>query len=220
MTNTLSAPVVAPAGGGPPKQLVVMLHGVGADGHDLIALAPHFAQALPEAVFVAPHAPLPYDMAPFGRQWFSLAVMTPQAIAAGVRMAAAPLSQFLDAELQRYGISDDALALVGFSQGAMMALHVATRRPRPCAAVLCYSGLLAAPETLAAEVSARPPVLLVHGAQDDVVPAAAMPAAAAALDAAGLPVETHLRPGLGHGIDETALMLGIHFLAQRLRPPF
>lgn len=214
----LAGPVVPPAAGGPPKQLVVMLHGVGANGHDLIGLAPYFAQALPDAEFVAPHAPFPCDMAAFGHQWFSLAERTPGAIAAGVRAAAPLLSRFLDAELDRRRLTDDALALVGFSQGTMMALHVAPRRPHRCAGVLGYSGLLAAPEALAAEVTARPPVLLVHGEQDEVLPAVAMPMAAAALEAAGVPVQTHLRPGLGHGIDEPGILLGMRFLAQSLRP--
>jgi len=157
-------------------------------------------------------------MAPYGRQWFSLSDRRPEIIAAGVRASAPLVNRFLDEELARRDLADDALALMGFSQGTMMALHVALRRAKPCAAVLGYSGMLAGPETLAVEITARPPVLLVHGERDEVVPAGAMPLAAAALTAAGVPVQSHLRPGLGHGIDEDGIALGLDFLVRYLPP--
>lgn len=212
----LSGPVLGPIAGGRARQLVVLLHGVGADGNDLIQLAPYFAQVLPEAEFISPHAPFHYDMAPFGHQWFSLQDRTPQAMAAGVRLAAPILDAFLDAELLRRGLDDSALALVGFSQGTMMALHVALRRRQPCAAVVGYSGALVAPETLSEEIASRPPVLLVHGADDDVVPVDCTTIAVQVLEEAGLTVYAQVRPELGHGIDEDGIALGAAFLSQRL----
>lgn len=223
MPQSLSGPLLRPASGGPPRQLVVLLHGVGADGNDLIGLAPYIARALPDAEFLAPDAPFPYDMAPFGRQWFSLQDRSAEAIAAGVRRAAPMLDAFLDEELERRGLGDSDLALLGFSQGTMMALHVALRRQRASAGVLAYSGLLADAGALPREIRSRPPVLLIHGEVDEVVPAANMERAAEALRAVDVPVETALRPALGHGVDEQGLALGIGFLgkvlSRRAGPP-
>ncbi len=208
----------AQAPDGHPKELVVLLHGLGADGNDLISLAPIFAQVLPGAAFVAPNAPFPCDMAPFGRQWFSFQNREPEAVLAGVRAAAPHLGAFIDAELERAGLGDERLALVGFSQGTMMALHVALRRARACAAVIGYSGAVVAPQLLAAEIESRPPVLLVHGDADEIVPFSSMAAAQQALRENGLLVHSEPRPGLGHGIDETGLQLGAALLQQTLYP--
>jgi phospholipase/carboxylesterase len=216
MVNTaLSGPGRKPASGGPARQLVVFLHGVGADGHDLIGLAPYFADALPDAEFLSPHAPFPCDMAPMGRQWFSLQSLAPDAIFAGIVAAAPILDGFLDEQLAARGLIDRQLAIVGFSQGTMMALHVALRRRQPCASLIGYSGLLAAPERLAAEMTARPPVLLVHGEEDEVIPYDCLPAAENALAMVGVPVVSLSCPGLGHSIDEEGLRAGIHFVAER-----
>ncbi len=201
-----------------PKELVILLHGLGADGNDLISLAPMFAQVLPEAAFVSPNAPFPCDMAPFGRQWFSFQDRDPAAVLAGVRTAATPLDAFIDAELERAGLPDARLALLGFSQGTMIALHTAIRRARPCAAVIGYSGALVGPELMAEELRSRPPVLLVHGDADEVVPFPSMAAAEQALRAEGFLVHVAARPGLGHGIDEPGLQLGAAMLKQSLYP--
>jgi phospholipase/carboxylesterase len=201
---------------GSARSLVVFLHGLGADGDDLISLAPLLGQRLTHAAFVSPHAPFPCDMAPFGRQWFSLQELDPAAILGGVRLAAPVLDAFLDAELERHGLGDDRLALVGFSQGTMMALFVTLRRTKPCAAVVGYSGALIGAEALPEEIASRPPVLLVHGEADEIVPVAALPAAVAALRASSVPVESETRRGLGHGIDERGLALGAAFLARHL----
>jgi phospholipase/carboxylesterase len=190
-----------------------LLHGVGADGDDLIGLAPRFARVLPDAEFLSPHGPYPYDMAPMGRQWFSLADRSPSMILAGIRGSAPILSAFIDRELARRGLADRDLALIGFSQGTMMALHVALRRTDACAALIGYSGALSGRESLAEEIRAHPPVLLVHGEADEIVPVEAHPRAVAALEAAGVRVSAHTRPGLGHGIDEEGLRLGTRFLA-------
>lgn len=209
----LFGPRRPPRAGGAPRQLVVLLHGVGADGNDLIELAPALASALPEAAFVAPHAPEPCDMAPFGYQWFSLRARRPEALLLGVQAVAPIVNAFLDAELERYRLGDHQLALVGFSQGTMTALHVALRRPRALAGVLGYAGALLGPDRLTREVRSRPPVFLIHGDADEVVPVHAMYAAVAALQAAGVPVQWSVRPGVPHAIDPDSIAHGAAFLA-------
>ena len=213
---TLDGPRAAPASGGPAESLVILLHGLGADGNDLISLAPELARLLPSAAFVSPHAPFPCDMAPLGRQWFSLQDQTPTAILAGVRLVAPILDGFIDDELARHGLSDQRVALAGFSQGTMMALYVALRRARPLAGVLGYSGALIGAAELTGELKSRPPVLLIHGDADEVVPFPAMAAAQAALQAADVPVRAERRPGLGHGIDPQGLGFGAAFLVEQL----
>ena len=215
---SLGGPEVAPAAGGRPEQLVIFLHGVGADGNDLIGLAPYFQKTLAHARFVSPNAPFPFDMAPFGYQWFSLQEFTEEARLAGARRAAPSLDAFIDAELAKDGLADDRLALIGFSQGAMMALHVGLRRPRPAAAIVGYSGLLVGREELEGEMTARPPILLTHGTEDPVLPFACLAQAEAGLKSLGLTVEAHARPGLPHGIDAECIRLGEDFLARAFGP--
>lgn len=210
----LTGPSFGPASGATPRQLVVLLHGRGADGNDLIGLAPLFAERLPDALFLAPDAPQPCDMAPYGLQWFSLIDRTPEKIAAGVRGVAPAIDAFLDHHLAQHGLTDADLALFGFSQGCMMALHVGLRRAATPAAVMGYSGLLAAPESLAAEVTVRPPVLLVHGDGDEIVPYAALAAAEQALRDADVTVEAITRPGLGHGIDDEGVRLAVSLMSR------
>ena len=216
----LDGPRLPPRSGGPARQLVALLHGVGADGADLIGLAPVLARALPDAAFVAPDAPFPCDMAPYGRQWFSLQDRSPARLAAGVRAAEPLLRAFLDAELSRLSLPASALALAGFSQGAMTALHAGLRMADPPAAILAYSGALLAPESLPGEIAARPPppVLLVHGEMDGVVPVRATRMAEAALRGAGVPVEALYIPGLGHTIDESGLSAGVAALLRAFAP--
>jgi len=217
MAQALDGPNLPPKSG-KPKQLVVMLHGYGADGNDLIGLAPYWVPLLPEAEFVSPHAPFPCEAAPFGRQWFGFQGRTPAEVLAGVRQAAAILGPYLDEALAARHLDDARLALVGFSQGAMMSLYVSLRRAKPVAGVVAYSGRLFAPESLATEMRSRPKILLVHGSADPVVPPEAHPAALAALEAAGVPVQAMLRPGLGHSIDEEGLTAGGAFLRAALAP--
>ena len=166
----LTGPSYGPASGNPPRQLVVFLHGRGADGDDLIGLAPIFAKHFPDALFLSPHAPERCDDVPFGLQWFSRVDWVPENIASGVRGAAPAIDAFLDHHLAAQGLNDNNLVMFGFSQGCMMALHVGLRRKSTPAAVLGFSGRLAAAESLADEITARPPVLLVHGDADMVVP--------------------------------------------------
>lgn len=215
MVSSLDGPRLAPKGRAP-KQLVVFLHGYGADGNDLIAISQQWQALLPDAVFVAPHAAQPCAQAPIGRQWFALGLRDEGELWRGVNKAAPMLNAFLDAELARYGLGADRLALVGFSQKTMLALHVGLRRQR-VAAIIGYSGMLVAPEHMAEASKARgstPPVLLVHGDQDDLIPAEALFVSAEGLAKAGVPCQWHLSLGIGHGIDAGGLMHGGLFLAQ------
>ncbi len=208
----LSGPSFPAASGAAPKSLVILLHGVGSDGNDLIGLAPHWAPALPETEFVAPHGPYPYDMAPTGHQWFSIADRSPDKVLAGVRDTAPVVEAFIDGELARTGLAAERLALVGFSQGTMMSLYVGLRRRERLAGVLGYSGLLVGPESLADELTTKPPILLIHGDSDDVLPVAALHKTVAALAAAEVPARWHICERLGHGIDQTGLDMGGRFL--------
>jgi len=198
--------------GGPAKQLVVLLHGIGADGNDLMGLAPFYQTLLPDAFFIAPNAPFPCDMAPFGYQWFSLQNMQADTRLNGVRRAAPTLNAFIDAQLDRHGLTEKNTVVLGFSQGAMMGLHVGLRRERPLAGLISHSGMLVGENLLETEIKTRPPVLLTHGAIDEVLPVAALPIATAALKSSGVPVEAHEIPGLGHGIDEQTIRIDLRFL--------
>jgi phospholipase/carboxylesterase len=203
------------------RQLVVFLHGYGADGNDLIEIGRVWQQLLPHAAFVSPHAPEPCGQAPVGRQWFALTFRDPNERWVGVNKAAPMLERFIDAELTRLGLPPSALALVGFSQGTMMSLHVGLRRAVAPAAIVGYSGLLVLPpdgnpETYAADITSRPPVLLVHGDRDELIPPEALFQATQGLAALGVPVEWHLSAGVGHGIDPEGLRHGGEFLARNL----
>jgi phospholipase/carboxylesterase len=197
---------------GKAEQLVVLLHGVGADGYDLIDMAVPWTSGLPQAAFLAPHAPEPYDGAPHGRQWFSILDRTPSVLLAGARRATVPLLATVDAELARLGLGPDRVAFAGFSQGAMMALHAGLGRRPGTRAVLAYSGAWIPPDHLA---PTPPPVLLVHGEVDGVVPWQRSLDAERALERLGVPVETLWRPGLGHGVDDAGLAAGGLFLQRR-----
>jgi phospholipase/carboxylesterase len=213
---TLDGPNVAPKSGAKPKQLVVLLHGYGSNGDDLISLAPYWADQLPDAEFLSPNAPFPCEMNPFGGfQWFGLEERNAAMMLGGTRAAATILDAYLDSVLQARGLDESKLALVGFSQGTMMALHIGPRRAIAPAAIVGYSGALIGADALAAEMKSRPPVLLVHGMADQVVPFGAMSAAAQALQAAGIAVETLARPGLPHSIDPEGLARGGRFLQEK-----
>lgn len=215
MTN-LSGPSRPPAAGGKPSRLVILLHGLGADGNDLIGLAPYWAPLLPQAEFLSPNAPFPCDMAPYGYQWYSSQDRSPAAQLAGVRAAAPILDAFIDAALDERGLDPGALALVGFSQGSVMSLYVGPRRARQIAGIVAYSGRLVAADLLPAELRSRPPILVVHGSEDPLVPFAALAEAETGLTAAGIPVESLACPGIGHSIDEQGLRRGGQFLSDVL----
>ncbi len=208
----IDGPRLAPASGGPARQLIALLHGYGADGSDLIAIGKVWQAAFPDAVFVAPHAPEALPFAGFdGRQWFALEERTPAEYRIGSQAAQPVLDRFLDLELEQAGLDERSLALVGFSQGAMMALQTGLRRKTPPAAILAYSGLLPGVDRLTG-IGKQTPVLIVHGTSDDVVPPYHAEAAGDALAQAGVETEIHLLPGLAHGIDGRGLSLGEVFL--------
>jgi len=214
----LTGPTLPPAAGGPPRQIVLLLHGVGADGNDLIGLAPFFQQVLPEAAFFSPNAPHPFDMAPFGYQWFSLSDFGPEARLKGTRAAAPILDHFIDHLLAVFGLEEKDMALIGFSQGTMIALYVGLRRAKALAGIVGFSGMLVGAESLATELRARPPVLLVHGDADAILPVQSLDQAKQELESHKVPVRAHTRPGLAHGIDEEGIKLAQEFLRETLRP--
>ena len=216
---TLDGPSVPPSSGGAPKSLVIFLHGYGSNGEDLIGLAPYWQAVLPDTLFLAPDAPQPCPGVPYGRQWWPLTSLTPEARAAGVRVSAPLLNAYIDEQLKGHGLTEANLALVGFSQGSMMALHVGPRRARRLAGVIGFSGMLADPDALAAEVMTKPPILLVHGDADEVLAVSALDHARSRLQALAFDVAALVSPGLGHSIDETGLGLGGQFLAQQLVLP-
>ena len=203
----LQGPRLAPLQG-PATHLVVLVHGYGADGKDLISLASHWQDLLPTCEFVAPNAPERVPGAPNGFQWFALTDFNPQEKARGAGAAAPLLEDFLKAEEARLGMTSDHVALVGFSQGTMMSLQVGLRRR--VAAIVGFSGALVTPPPAGA---VAPPILLTHGSADQVIPALAMFDAATTLGAAGACVQWHLSHGVGHGIDQVALDLAGYFLA-------
>lgn len=214
--HAFTGPIRKPRSGGKPKQLVLILHGWGADGPNLIDLADIFANILPDAHFIAPNAPYPCEANPYGFQWFSLMDRQPQHLLAGVRGAAEILNAFIDEQLAALSLDNSKLALVGFSQGTMTALHVALRRSPQIAAVVGFSGSLIGPDELAKEITARPPVCLIHGNMDDVVPYSAMERASNALAQHGVKAETHTRDYLGHSIDMEGMKAAAEFLGKNL----
>ncbi len=219
MAAELNGPRLEPSIG-QTKRLVVFLHGYGADGNDLIDIGRAWQSQLPDTAFVSPHAPRPCGQSPQGHEWFPLTFRNPDERWLGVNAAAPALQQFLDAELARRKLQPSALALVGFSQGTMMSLHAGLRRAAAPAAIVGYSGMLVLPndgppEAIASEITSRPPVLLIHGDQDELIPVQALLMGSQALAALEVPVEWHISPGVGHGIDQEGLRHGGEFLARR-----
>ncbi len=213
---TLKTYTHSPKSGKKPESMVILLHGLGANGADLIDLARYWERALPETVFVSPDAPFPCDMAPYGYQWFSLQSRMPQDMLKGVEEAAPILNQYIDKMLEHYGIPDEKLALAGFSQGTMMSLYVGPRRKNRIAGVLGYSGALIGAETLGGNGVHKIPVHLIHGDVDNVVPLAAYHMAKTALEAGGFEVSGGITRGLAHSIDEDGIESGAAFLQRIL----
>lgn len=214
----LQGPTAAPASGRDPQSMVILLHGYGSNGADLMGLVPYWRASLPDTVFMAPNAPEPCPGAPGGFQWWSLTDLGRESRATGVRQAAPLVNAFIDMHRTAYDLPNRKVALVGFSQGTMMALHVGPRRPEVLAGIVGYSGMLADAEALESEVKTRPPLMLVHGDADQMVPFAAMGQAETELRRLGFEVDAHRAPGLGHSIDEMGLRLGGDFLARVLHP--
>lgn len=214
----IDGPRQPPARGGRPDSLVVLLHGYGSNGADLISLAPYWSKALPGAQFLSPNAPEPIPGMPGAYQWFGLAMRDPALLERGAAQAARLIDGFIDRELERYGLDDSRLALVGFSQGTMMALYAGLRRARPPAAILGYSGMLVGAGGLKERAAAAPPILLIHGDQDDRIPLSAMFETAQGLAEAGLGAFWHVSYGVPHAIGPDGLELGGAFLKSALAP--
>jgi len=206
----------SPKSGNKPTSMVILLHGLGANGMDLIGLARYWDQILPDTVFVSPDAPFPCDMAPVGYQWFSLQEWTPESILKVVEQATPILNDYIDKMLDHYGLSDDRLALVGFSQGTMMSLYAGPRRKNRIAGILGYSGALVGAETLGDAAVHKMPVHLVHGDVDMVVPVSAYRMAKDSLESHGFTVTGGITRGLAHGIDDDGIEAGAAFLQKIL----
>ena len=200
---------------GTTRKIVLLLHGYGSTGADLISLAPHWQQMMPDALFLAPNAPERCGMSG-GYQWWPLTAFSPHALAAGATLAAPAIDGFIDRKLEQYGLGDADLAIVGFSQGTMMALHVGLRRASEIAAIVGYSGMLTGAAGLARHPITKPRVLLIHGSDDPIVPVAALHAAKAQLLKLGVQVSDHISAGLGHSVDPVGLRLGGEFVATAL----
>lgn len=199
--------------------MVVFIHGYGADGHDLIGLADPMAEHLPNSAFVSPHAPNMCSMNPMGKEWFPIPMidMTSEDFAREVMLKSVMQFQgWLDTQMVTEGVTPERVVLVGFSQGTMLSLHVGPRRADQLAGIVGFSGRLLEPDTLAAEMLTKPPVLLVHGDMDMVVPPTDMPKAAEALTAVGIDVNTHVSTGMAHGIAPDGLGLAVHFIQSQL----
>ncbi|TDT77892.1 phospholipase/carboxylesterase [Litoreibacter halocynthiae] len=204
---------------GEDSSLVIFLHGYGADGADLLGLADPLSEHLPDTVFVAPNAPEQCTGNPMGFQWFPIPWIdgsSEEESERGMMQAVEDLSAYIDATMQEEGVSEAETILVGFSQGTMMALHIAPRREDQFAGVVAFSGRLLRPELLADEAKSKPPVILIHGDQDDVVPPISMPEAGDALQEAGFPVYGHVMKGTGHGIAPDGLGVALSFIGQQL----
>lgn len=215
MLKIVNGASLQPLSGTAPKQIVLLLHGFGSSGSDMIALAPAWRQSLPEALFLAPHAPQRSGFGG-GYQWWGLSNLTSQALAAGAAQAAPAIDAFIDRKLMQYGLSEAKLAIVGFSQGTMVALHVGLRRPQQLAAIVGYSGMFTGAAELRHEQITRPPVLLIHGSHDPVVPVAALHSAENDLKRLGVEVSTHISSGVGHSVDPVGLRLGHDFVCRAL----
>lgn len=212
--KTLSGPVIEPVSK-QTRRAVLLLHGYGSSGEDLISLASSWRSYLPDTLFMAPNAPEPWEMSPQqGHQWFSLPDLSSETLSEGIEAALPFLHGALDQVLEHYLLTEDQVALVGFSQGAMMALAAGLSRARPLAAIVAYSGVLAYLETK--PVYARPPVLLVHGDKDDVVPVSCLETSENQLKKRGVPVSALICQNIGHGIDPHGLQAGGAFLRRHL----
>ncbi|GGE93225.1 alpha/beta hydrolase [Sphingomonas prati] len=208
---SLDGPRLAPLSGSAPDALVILIHGYGSNGDDLISLARMIQPALPNAAFVAPNAPMRMPQMAAAYQWWPIQTFSMAERAAGAVSAAPTLDAFITQELEKTGLPADRLLLVGFSQGTMMALHVGLRRAGPIAGIVGMSGMLVAPDRLEGEIRSRPPVLLIHGTDDEVVPFRSLDLASASLAAVGVAVETHVSPGMGHSVGQDGLAAATAF---------
>ena len=216
MTRPIDGPRLAPRDGSKPKKLVIFLHGYGSNGKDLIGLGQHWSSDLPHVQWVSPNAPDPVPGAPDGYQWFPISNLDPERIEAGAATAWPIVDAFIDQELTRYGLTERDLVLCGFSQGTMLSLATGLRRERPVAGIMGFSGALPGGGRLKDEMRSKPPIMLVHGDQDQVLPLGFMFDALENLAAAGHGAQWHISQGLPHSIGEDGLEIGKRFIGNAL----
>jgi len=217
LSKIVNGASLQPRSGAAPEKIILLLHGFGSSGTDMISLAPGWQEALETTLFLAPNAPQRCAMMGAGYQWWGLSGFAPSALAAGAASAAPAIDAFIDRKLDQYGLTEADLALVGFSQGTMMALQVGLRRPRPVAAIVGYAGMLTGTADLARHDRPAPPVLLVHGTDDPVVPIAALHMSEGQLKRLGVDVTTHIAHGVAHSVDPVGLRLGRDFVADAFK---
>ena len=213
----ISGPIIEPSSGNSPKQMIIFVHGYGADGNDLIGLANYFQSTLPEAISLSPHAPEACSMNPSGYQWFDLTSTDPAVLWSKILVAADHLNEFIDSKLLEYNIAEENLALIGFSQGTMMSLHVSLRRKNTMAAVLGYSGRLIGADLLKDDLISKPSIYLIHGDQDPMVPYQESLTAEKVLQEYSIDIKTHISEHTQHSIAEDGLRIGVDFLASKLK---
>jgi phospholipase/carboxylesterase len=211
----LSGPMLPPASGNP-RQLVVLLHGYGSDGRDLIALGQYWRDSFPDAIFVAPNAHEVCAGNPYGYQWFPLDLERPATREIGAEAARPVITQFLHDLWTQTGLGPENTVLMGFSQGAMMALDTGLRLKTPLKGIIAFSGMVIAPEKLRDGIASKPPVLLIHGDVDEVVPVIGSEAALPMLIDLGIPAQLHISPGAGHTIAQDGLEAATGFLRTHL----
>jgi phospholipase/carboxylesterase len=216
----LEGPVLPPKSG-TAKQMVLFLHGYGANGADLLSIGEDWAFALPDTVFLSPNAPERCEQWAAGYQWFPIRAADGIVTKAlertdAIQKPAAALNAYIDGQLKQWNVDESRLVVAGFSQGAMMAMYAMPRRQKPCAGIIGYSGMLLDAKGLQDPAIVKPAVLAIHGDADDVVPPFCLQEAEAGFSAAGFEVEALLRPGLGHGIDQFGFIRGLQFIQERL----
>jgi phospholipase/carboxylesterase len=209
----LNGPRVEPTGTKVEK-LIILCHGFGSNGEDLMGLVPHLQQVMPNAAYVSPNAPEPCFGAPNGYQWFALSTLSREERLVGTIKAAPILDHFIDQELERYGLTNKDLVLIGFSQGTMMSLHLGLRRSSDIAGIIGFSGAMTMPDDWQSEITSRPPVVLIHGDMDNIVPVQMMSEAYDALKSIDINVDSHISPGITHSIGPDGLHKALEFLAK------
>lgn len=212
----IDGPFIPPKSG-KAKQLVIFLHGYGANGDDLLSIGTEWRDALPDAAFVSPNAPEPCDGSAFGYQWFPIRSVDRDAIEREkqAEKAAGVLQGFIDEQLAKWNVDESGLGVAGFSQGAMMAMYAMPRRKKPCAAVIGWSGMVIDAAGLKSPDIVKVPILAIHGDEDTIVDPQNLDVIEKEFSAAGFEVEAIMRKGLAHGIDQFGLMRGLDFIKER-----
>ncbi|MEQ9116017.1 MAG: dienelactone hydrolase family protein [Rickettsiales bacterium] len=212
----LNGPEIAPRSGNSPKNLVIFMHGVGADGENISDICNVLNRCVPDTHFLCPNGPFHYDMGMGGYQWFSLQDRTESVLLEGINKALPKVNEYIDYHLNKFNLTDDNLAIMGFSQGCMMALHLGLRRPNPPACVIGFSGALVGGEWLKTQKTNSPPIVMAHGDQDQVVELHRMEQSVQILETMNKDIEPHIFKGLAHGMNEDSLTLAADSLKKHL----